>query len=80
MKRTLKEKYDYNKYKDDKFSRGYCFGVDLYQDYPRQTPQGKATYKELINNINQSAKLGNSTEKGVMCGIRDAANDRKNKK
>lgn len=79
MRRTLKEKYDYNKSKNDKFSCGYCFGVDLYRDYSRQNAQGKAIYKELINNASQSAKSGSITEKGIMCGIRDAANERKNK-
>ena len=34
MKRTLKEKYEYNRARNDgEFSSGYCIGVIMYKDY-----------------------------------------------
>lgn len=77
MQRTLKEKYNYNKSKDGRFSSGYCMGVDLYKDYFKQNAKGKAEYKQLIGNAKISAKNGSVFEKGLMCGVRDAANARK---
>lgn len=35
MKRTVQEKYEYNKRRKGLFSSGYCYGVSLYRDYPK---------------------------------------------
>lgn len=77
MVRTLKEKYDYNKRKSGEFSSGYCMGVDIYNDYPKGNDTLKSTYKSLITNAKYLALKGDSYGKGIMCGVRDAASERK---
>lgn len=75
--RTLKEKYSYNKSKRGEFSAGYCLGVDIYNDYPKGNDSLKSTYKSLITNAKKLALKGDSYGKGIMCGVRDAASERK---
>lgn len=82
MKRTLKEKYDYNKSKcsSSPFSRGYCEGVEVYLDYAGSPYCMQSNTKLYIDLQRQGAQHGNQNSKGFMCGIRDAANERKGKK
>ena len=79
---SFKEKLRYNKarQKNNPFASGYVFGVALYEDFPRQNNEFKKTVKEFIDTMKSSASGKDSDyEKGVMCGYRDAANERKAK-
>lgn len=78
--KTLKEKFDYNSSQKNGFSMGYCCGVKYYQSYGSCRSQADRTKrKEYIDDMKSAAKKY-SYAKGFMCGIRDAANDRKAKK
>ena len=75
MKYSFEEKLRYNKtrQKNSPFATGYVFGATLYEDFPRQNT-------EFIDTMKSSASGKDSDyEKGVMCGYRDAANERKAK-
>ncbi|MCI8988811.1 MAG: hypothetical protein HFK05_03545 [Clostridia bacterium] len=78
--KTLEEKLNYNKSQNTDFSFGYRMGVDIYKNYPKETEKGKRETKQLIDNFRETAVAGDSISKGFMCGIRDAANERKRKK
>lgn len=82
--RTFEEKVNYNKkrYKTDNFSAGYVIGVQMYHDYPKYDEKGKAEARKIIGDFNDLAKgkNGDRLAKGIMCGIRDSANERKHKK
>lgn len=78
MKRTVQEKYEYNKRRKGLFSSGYCFGVALCRDYPKQDDEGKMLTKAYINLSSVYAREGQTFSKGVMCGYRDKATERKN--
>ena len=81
MKRTLNEKYDYNKKRGGDFGNGYCFAVTLYREYPKMDKQSKTAVKRLINSEKDLALYPDmQRSKGFMCGIRDAANERKARK
>lgn len=80
MKRTLKDKLKYNSKRNTDFAFGYRLGVRMYKDYPKDTAKGKLETKRLIDGFKTLARGGDETSKGVMCGIRDAANERKGKK
>ena len=58
MKRTVQEKYEYNKRRKGLFSSGYCFGVSLYRDYPKQDEEGKMLTKAYINLSSVYAREG----------------------
>lgn len=45
MKRTVEEKYQYNKKRKGLFASGYCMGVNLYRDYPKQDEEGKLNFR-----------------------------------
>ena len=82
MKYSFKEKLRSNKtrQKHRPFAAGYVFGATLYEDFPRQNTEFKKTVKEFIDTMKNSASGKDSDyEKGVMCGYRDAANERKAK-
>lgn len=79
MKRTLKEKYDYNRARNTPFSTGYSLGVNVYNDYRRFDDEGKKIVRELIDTNKSLARDGDELSKGFMCGVRDAANERKSK-
>ncbi len=79
MKRTVKEKYEYNKRRKGMFPSGYCYGVSLYRDYPKQDEEGKMLTTAFINLSSVYAREGQPFSKGVMCGYRDTANERKSK-
>ena len=82
MKRTVEEKYNYNKskVKENDFSFGYCLGVEMYCDYPKSSAKGRKKTLELIDNFGELARSGDMISKGFMCGIRDSANERKARK
>lgn len=85
MKRTLDEKYDYNKRRmreakdnaEKSFSSGYCMGVALYQGYPKANEKDRQKRRDAVDRIKIEARSGNAYSKGIMCGIRDAAKERK---
>ena len=79
MKRTVKEKYEYNKRRKGLFSSGYCMGVNLYKDYPKQDEEGKMLSQALVNVAKVRAREGQQFSKGLLCGYRDKANERKEK-
>lgn len=79
MKRTVQEKYDYNKRRKGVFSSGYCYGVSLYRDYPKQDEEGKMLTEATVNIASVYAREGQVFSKGIMCGYRDMANERKSK-
>lgn len=86
--RTFEEKVNYNKkrYKTDNFSAGYVIGVQMYHDYPKYDEKGKAETRKMISDYNKIASgkdrnsIATKLSKGIMCGIRDSANERKRKK
>jgi hypothetical protein len=77
MKRSVKEKYAYNKNRDSRFSSGYCVGVKLYSDYPKADSEYKAVIRDLITNAKTLARTGDLYGKGIMCAVRDSADERK---
>lgn len=80
MKYTLEDKVKYNKSRATPFSRGYCLGVQWYGEYPKLSGKDRKMQLEVLDITKQSAKGGDRFSKGIMCGIRDAANERKAKK
>ncbi len=78
--KTLAEKVAYNQTQNSDFSNGYLLGVRWYGEYPKLSVQGRKTQIEVIDTIKVSAKMGDGFSKGIMCGIRDSANERKAKK
>lgn len=78
--KTFVEKLSYNQSQKTEFSQGYCLGVRDYQKYPKLSIKDKKTYNETVDVIRACASMGDEFSKGVMCGIRDAANERKAKK
>lgn len=79
MKRTVDEKLEYNRKLKTDFSAGYVLGVNIYRRYSSANAEGKASIKELIATANENARRGDKLDKGIMCGVRDAANERKSK-
>lgn len=77
MKRTVDEKYNYNKSKGGDFGDGYCIGVNIYRRYFKLDTERRQETKVLINNFMSTAKKGDQLSKGIIAGYRDAANDRK---
>ena len=77
MKRTLKEKHEFNHARNTPFSNGYSLGVNVYNDYRRFDDEGKKIVRELIDTNKSLARDGDELSKGFMCGVRDAANERK---
>lgn len=83
-KYSFEEKYQFNKTraKGCNFSAGYCLGADLYEMFPRQNAEFQSTVSEFISTAKENATAKIDTDldawnKGVMCGYRDAANERK---
>lgn len=76
---SLDEKIKYNQKRGTQFSVGYVMGVKYYRSYPMKDEKGKRTVKKAIDEFSRQARGGDEFAKGIMCGIRDAANERKNK-
>ena len=77
MKRTLKEKLAFNKSRKTPFATGYSLGATLYDDYRKSDSAGKKMINEIIRTNKELARSGDEMGKGFMCGVRDAANERK---
>lgn len=89
MKRTVDEKYDYNMRRmretkdmsEKSFSSGYCMGVAMYQGYGKNSGMADMQRRrKFIDNAKIKAQNGDLHCKGIMCGVRDAANERKARK
>lgn len=79
-KYTIDEKVKFNAERGTSFGVGYSFAVGLYRDYPKSDAMKKATINSIFTNSKVLAQQGDPFGKGVMCGLRDAANERKAKK
>ena len=78
--KTLAEKVAYNEKQNSGFSKGYLLGVRFYQNYGKGgAPVDKKKHNEFIDDMKAGAKKHGYC-KGFMCGIRDAANERKARK
>ena len=80
MSYTVDEKLAHNRKKNTLFSAGYVLGVNIYRSYPKANAKDRATVKEIISSAREGAREGDEWNKGVMCGVRDAANERKARK
>lgn len=76
----LDDKIRFNQKRGTPFSVGYILGVKQYRSYPQKDRKGKQTAKKAIDEFSKMAKNGDEFAKGIMCGIRDCANERKAKK
>ncbi len=80
MKRTVEEKRKYHAhgFPKGRFSQGYIIGVTLYRNYGKGgAPVQKHKRAKYIDEVKTQARAGDLYSKGVMCGIRDSANERK---
>lgn len=82
MSYSVDEKVKYNAKRKTPFGYGYSWGVKAYRNYPKASAEEKkrilaeiAAYKEEAKKKNRSGECA----KGYMCGVRDAANERKAK-
>ncbi len=76
---TLKEKVRFNKGRGTQFSAGYLMGVKSYLNYPKKDLKSKRAAKKALDKFSEQARSGDEFAKGIMCGTRDAANERKKK-
>lgn len=76
-KYTLKEKVEYNRKRGDAFGTAYVNGVTLYTEYPKCDRQMQRDIKKLIASSVPLARDGHEISKGFLCGVRDAANERR---
>lgn len=83
MKYTVDEKLKYNRKQHTPFSIGYRIGVMTYRVYPKSSKERKCEIMGDIDDNKRIAQSGNPVHgsvkyaKGFMCGVRDAANERK---
>lgn len=77
MARTFDEKLKYNENRKTPFSVGYFIGARFYREYPKVNSEGKKVINEAVQTFKELARKGDETGKGVMCAMRDAANERK---
>lgn len=86
MQRTVDEKVKYHKAQSQKtpFGWGYLWGVQAYRKYPKADKAERKRILAEIDDYSKDAKAGKGDSrecaKGFMCGVRDAANERKAKK
>ena len=84
--RTVDEKVKYNQGLEKKtaFAWGYIWGVKAYRKYPTAAKAERKRILAEIDDYNKDARNGKGRArecaKGFMCGVRDAANERKVKK
>ncbi len=76
----LEDKIKFNQKRGTQFSVGYILGVKQYRSYPQKDRKSKQTAKKAINEFSRQAKKGDEFAKGIMCAMRDCANERKAKK
>lgn len=85
MARTVDEKLKYHQEQSKRtpFMWGYNHGVKLYRGYPKADKAERKRILAEIDGENQNARNGKTASRefsrGVMCGVRDAANERKAK-
>ena len=85
MKRTIDEKLKYNSAQKTAFAYGYRFGVQAYRRYPKADERHKRDISSDIDYNRRLVQTGDKSResvqyaKGFMCGVRDAANERKSK-
>ena len=85
MKRTVDEKLQYNSGQRTAFAYGYRFGVQAYRRYPNADEKQKRDISGDIDYNRRLVQTGDKSResvqyaKGFMCGVRDAANERKSK-
>ena len=84
MKRTIDEKLKYNSGQRTAFAYGYRFGVQAYRRYPKAEKQkrdisGDIDYNRRLVQTGDKSRESVQYAKGFMCGVRDAANERKSK-
>lgn len=81
MVRTVDEKLRHNQAKKTPFGYGYSWGVKAYRKYPKADKAERKRILAEIDDYNKEAwnGKGRSREcaKGFMCGVRDAARERK---
>lgn len=80
--KTVDEKKSYHGcgFPKGEFSQGYIIGVTIYRGYGKGgTPVNKEKRRKLIDDTKRKAMKGDPYSKGVMCAIRDCANERKAK-
>ena len=80
---SFEEKIRYNKERaksGDLFSKGYIKGVSCYQSYAKEDERGKKAVKNEIalhKRLSKYRDMCTEDVKGFLCGVRDAANERK---
>ncbi len=82
MSYSVDDKVKFNHERQTPFGYGYCWGVKAYRSYPKADTEGrKRILTEIDDYKRESQKKTRSGEcaKGFMCGVRDAANERKSK-
>lgn len=82
MSYSVDEKVKFNRAKKTPFGWGYQWGVKAYRSYPKADAQEKKRIRAEIADYKQEAKkksYSGECAKGYMCGVRDAANERKSK-
>ena len=79
--RTVDEKVKFNQEQKTPFSWGYLWGVKSYRKYPKADKAERKRILAQIDDYSKDAKNGKGRSrecaKGFMCGVRDAANERK---
>lgn len=83
MARTVDEKLKYNQQRRTAFGYGYAWGVKAYRKYPNADKAERKRILAEIDDYNKEARNGKGKArecaKGFMCGVRDAAKERKSK-
>ena len=78
---SVDEKVKHNEGQKTPFSYGYCWGVKAYRKYPTANRVEQKRIQAEIGDYSDEAKSGKGRSqecaKGYMCGVRDAANERK---
>lgn len=83
MSYSVDEKVKYNAERKTPFGYGYGWGVKAYRNYPKASAEEKKRIRAEIAEYKQEAKKKSRSgecAKGFMCGVRDAANERKARK
>ncbi|MCM1533398.1 MAG: hypothetical protein NC099_01975 [Corallococcus sp.] len=86
MKRTVDEKLRYNEEQNSMFGTGYVLGVKNYRNYVRLDTVKKRSVDEIVCKAKKGVADPETDRdmqqlyKGILCGIRDAANERKERK
>lgn len=83
MKRTVDEKLAYNEKRETMFAFGYTVGVKNYRRYVKLDAAGRRDVDNTVRMAKEGLKKPGQAKdnidmyKGILCGYRDAANERK---